>query len=570
MSLFNNIRIPRFLLPIAGLAAVTLFAGSAHAEKLAIPIGKSITVKAQGVKKIMAIKEGVVEVLNVADDEVIISGVGENPAETQLIIWDDAGRHQYDVETYKEADLIQRKFNTILGDNSVTIEMFPDVVFLKGVVDLPEKVKQAETILSRLVNDRQIVNLITVRQAVTLEQRILDAIKIPTVKITKIMTSSDGAAASANASGSAAATAGAFRIVLEGTVKNQNDYIHMVEVVRGFVDPANTSNLVTIENPTQVTFQAYILQVNKNNTRDLGIEWGGAQSLAAGLTQGTLRFVENISTAYRGDQPAAGAPVDTWPNPLKANNINRFDIIAAQVKAWETSGKVKVLANPKLTVFANAEPTKLAQSGWFKEKAEAETESGIETDAGIAFVNVGQDLYYPSKIDTSGNITYDKAVAALKLMIRDLFVNEDQLKFSVFAKQDEPSFSRGTNAPPDILKRSVMTTVQVKNGSTIVLGGLINTSKSISNKEVPGLSKLPVIGRLFKTQTVDNRENELIILLTPQVMGEELNQAQGKKIEIVPVPRRSERLEELHNLFQQIKNSHFPATDKNDKPEAGR
>lgn len=568
MSLFNNIRIPRFLLPIAGLAAVTLITTSAHAEKLAIPLGKSITVKAQGVKKIMAIKEGIVEVLNVADDELIISGVGESPGETQLIIWDDAGRHQYDVETYKEADLIQRKFNTILGDNSVTIEMFPDVVYLKGSVDLPEKIKQAETILGRLVNDRQIVNLISVRQSVTLVQKIQDAIKIPTVKVTKIDTSTDGAATSA--SGTAGATGGTFRIVLEGTVKDQNDFIHMVEVARGFVTPEQTSNLVTIEHPTQVVFQAYVLQVNKNNTRDLGIEWGGAQSLAAGLTQGTLRFVENISTAYRGDQPTAGAPVDSWANPTKMNNINRFDIIAANVKAWETSGKVKILANPKLTVFANAEPTKMSQAGWYKEKKEAEAEQGIETDSGLAYVNVGQDIYYPSKIDTSGNITYDKAVAALKLMIRDLFVNSDQLKFSVFAKQDEPSFSRGTNAPPDILKRSVMTTVQVKNGSTIVLGGLINSSRSISNKEVPGFSKLPLIGRLFKTQSVDNKENELIILLTPQITGVELDKAQGKKIEVVPVPRRSDRLEELHNLFQQIKGSHFPATDKNDKPEASR
>ncbi|HNV72154.1 MAG TPA: type II and III secretion system protein, partial [Candidatus Ozemobacteraceae bacterium] len=401
------------------------------------------------------------------------------------------------------------------------------------------------------------------------EQKIAEAIKIPTVKVTVIRPLSDtmGIAAQpidpatgqpVQAQAQFATAPAKLRVVLEGTVKTQADYQHLVEVVRGFVEDEQVSNLVVIEDPIQVTFQAYVLQVNRNNVKDLGVDWGGAQSLSEGLTQGTLRFVENISNAFRGDSQANGAPIERTPNPFAMNNINRFDIIAAQVRAWESKNKVKVLSNPKLTVYANAASKKLAKAGWFDEKDSASNDTEITNDSGLAFVNVGQDVFYISSRDTAGNVSWAKAEAALRLTIRDLYVHENELKFTVFAKQDEPSFSRGTEAPPDILKRSVMTTVKIGNGETVVLGGLIQNSKSVTERGLPVLSKLPYVGRLFRNKSTQTQENELVILLTPEIKGRETNFDRTKKYEVVPVPHRSERLEQLHQMFQQIKGSHFP------------
>ncbi|GAB4272321.1 MAG: hypothetical protein Kow0029_10860 [Candidatus Rifleibacteriota bacterium] len=527
-----------------------------------IPIAKSIAIPAYGVKKIMAVKEGIVEVLNVSDEEIILSGVGTEPGSTQLILWDRTGRRVYDVETYSETDIIQKKFASILDNPAVQMLIFPDAVYLKGQVSSEEEKKKAQTIAESLVTDRKILNLIEFEvSAPSLQQRIQSAIKLPTVKVSVISANFDPKNPTSSNSVIGTDTTN-LRIVLEGSVKNQNDYIHLQETVKGFVPSVDQiSNLVVIENPIQVVFQAYILQVSKNNTKDLGIEWGrktGDGTLVE-VESGVVGFLENVSNAFRGDVQSPGAPVPNNINPFEANNINRFDLIAAKVRAWETSGKAKVLANPKLTVYANATPAKMSKSGWLDEKTDFEKETDIETDSGIAFVNVGQDVYYPSKIDTSGNITYDKAEASLKLMIRDLFVNKNELKFSVFAKQAEPSFTRGTNAPPDILKRSVMTTVQTMDQETIVLGGLINRTNTTSWKKVPLLGDIPVVGRLFKSKNTNKSENELVILLTPKIMSDETDLSGNKKFKEVPVPRRSDRLEKLHNIFQQIKSSHLPA-----------
>lgn len=541
-----------FALFLLGLAFAGFFQSRLYAtEKLMIPIGKSIAIPAHGVKKILAVKEGIVDVLNVSEEEIILSGLGNEAATTQLILWDMTGRRVYDIETYSETDVIMSKFVSIIGTPNVQLVMFPDSVYLKGQVSTEEEKQRAETIAGSLIKDRKIVNLIEFEvSAPSLQQRIEAAIKLPTVKVTVL--SPDYDATSQNTSATASDTAN-VRVMLQGTVKDQNDYIHLTETVLGFVsDEKQISNLVIIEDPIQVVFQAYILQVSKNNTKDLGIEWGGDEN---GL--GSLKFLENASNDFLGTAVGGGAPVPKYMNPFYMNNINRFERIAAMVRAWEESGKAKVIANPKLLVYANATMRKIAAAGWTEEKEESDSSSSIEQDAGLAFVDVGQEIKYPAGIDAAGGPTYDSIEATLKLVIRDMYVHNGELKFSVFAKQEEPSFLRGA-AVPDVLKRSIMTTVKVKDQETIVLGGLINRSEGVSYSGVPILSKLPLLGRLFKTRSTTKSENELVILLTPKITNRATDLAGKSKFETVPVPRRSDRLEKLHNIFQEIKSSHLP------------
>ncbi len=526
------------------------------AEKLMIPVGKSTSIPAHGVKKILAVKEGVVDVLNVSDEDIILSGL--SVGETQLILWDMTGRRVYDVETYSENDTILAKFVSVMGNKNLELVIFPDIAYLKGQVSNPEDKTKAETVAQSLLGGKPLVSLIEFEASFTsLQQRIEAAIKLPNVKVSVISPEIDpNIEQSTTAIGSQTSL---IRVVLQGSVKDQNEYIHLTETVKGFVqDEEKVSNLVIIDEPIQVVFQAYILQVSKNNQKDMGIEWSG-QNAAGDIINGVLNFGETAGADGK-------AVVPKYMNPFFMKNINRFDLIAAQVKAWETSGKAKVLANPKLIVYGSSVAEKpdimarkMSGAGWIKENDQAENESTIETDAGNAYVSVGQQLYFAGGLDQSGNPTYEPVEATLKLSIRDLFVNDDKLKFSVFAKQAEPSFVRGGDGPPDILKRSIMTTLQIKDQETIVLGGLINRTQGVSWSGVPVLSKIPYIGRLFKTKSTTNSENELVILLTPKIANRDTDLSGKSKLETVPVPRRSDKLEKLHNIFQQIKSSHIPA-----------
>ncbi|MBF0408785.1 MAG: hypothetical protein HQM10_15670 [Candidatus Riflebacteria bacterium] len=551
--IFFPVSFTHLMILISAVLIVDVYNSSTlAAEKLVVPISKSISVKAPGVKKVMAIKDGVVQVMNVTDDEILISGVGA-PDSTQLIIWDKKGRRFFDVETYNETQMITDKFAALVANPEIALELFPDVAFLKGRAETEESSLEAERILKSLVKDRPVKNLISVgiepvgaeKNRVELVRRISETLKLPKVRVSLVKK-----AAVASSSGGSSAD---YQVVLEGTVKDQNDFIRLQKMMEPFGE--GYINLVTLEKPIQVVFQAYILQVNRSNENDLNINWGGANSLGGTLTQGTLNFFENPMSAFRGDAgPSLAAPIDNWPNPFKFGNLNRFDIVAAQVRAWEASNKAKVLANPKLLVYAK---TSLEKSANFEGKPAGQsttTTAGGEDEAKVVVSN----KTYVSQPNPGGAATTMEIPAETNLTIRDLFVfNADELKFTVNAKQSDATY-RENSAFPDVFTREVSTKIRMGNGETIVLGGLIGSNESYNESGIPGLSKIPVIGRIFKSKSVRKTENELVILLTPQIISQEPNLAKNKKFEVVPVPRRNERLEELHKLFQNIQQKHFP------------
>ena len=528
-------------LMLCSLASFNLTAEAA--EKLLIPLGKSVSIPAYGVKKILAVKDDVVDVLNVSDDEIILSGIGEQANATQLILWDMTGKRVYDVETYSENNIIHEKFDAIIKNKNLTLKVFPDAAYLQGQASSKEEKKRAETVAKSLVGNKQLISLVEYEAAVSsLQQRIEAAIKQPDVKVSVVSARIDPNDISVNQNPLIATDSNGIRVILQGSVKNQNDFINMSEIVKGFVTSEDQiSNLVTITDPYQVLFQAYILQVTKKDSNDLGITWGSEGG------NGVLNFIEV------GDGNGnAILPKDM--NPFYMKNVNRLSLVEAQVKAWEESGKAKVISKPNLMVYASAIPQNKAESSWGGEK-EPKT---AESDQGLAFVDVGQTVQV-EKDAGNGKTSYEPFEAKLRLCIRDLYIDDDELKFSVFAQQEELSFERGNGASPDKHTRNIMTTVRVKDQQTIALGGLISKNNSVSWYGVPGLSRIPLVGRLFRHRSVSNSENELIILLTPKITNKEKDLLGNKKFETIKVPRRSDKLENLNNIFEQIKSSHVPA-----------
>lgn len=538
---------------------------SLTAEKILVPIGKSQTIKTPvPVKRIFVVKQGVIDAPVVTDNEVIITGISSEPDTTQLIIWDKFGNKKViDVETFSENDLIQKKFYTLFPYSTIKLHIFPDVIYLKGTLDDENKKEEASRILKSIVKGHKIENLIEIVQTETLEQKISKAIKAPNVKVSVIYSKSSSTQSDANTNVASASVlnqnqSNDYTIVLEGSVNDQNEYIRVTEVVKGFVnDPTKIRNLITIDNPIQVIFQAYVLEMRRETTRELGIKWGGATELGGELKQGIINFYENPSRDYRGTERIGPAPVPKYPNPFKMNNMNRFEIIDAQITALEKAGKAKVLANPKLICYANARPTKLAESGWLGEGnpepgKELKAGENPDNDPGIAFFQSGTQREVLVGRDNTGTPLTRQYNAFIRLAIRDLFVQGDSLKYSVYAKRDD--FDEATSS---INSRSISTTIKCKNGETIVLGGLIIKTKNEYKEAVPGLSRIPFVGRLFEWKRNRREENELVILLTPQIIGRESDPYPYKKFEIIPIPKRSDRLEKLHELFQKIQSSHF-------------
>ena len=78
--------------------------------------------------------------------------------------------------------------------------------------------------------------------------------------------------------------------------------------------------------------------------------------------------------------------------------------------------------------------------------------------------------------------------------------------------------SLGPEGLPEIARRSANTTINLKDGETIAIGGLIQTSAIEVRESIPLLGSIPLIGRLFSSTTTTNEETELVIYITPRVL----------------------------------------------------
>jgi type IV pilus assembly protein PilQ len=116
---------------------------------------------------------------------------------------------------------------------------------------------------------------------------------------------------------------------------------------------------------------------------------------------------------------------------------------------------------------------------------------------------------------------FKKAVLSLKVtpqitpddrVILDLVVTKDSIGQLV------PSATGGF--VPSIDTRNIQTQVLVKDGQTVVLGGIMETERRDSVKKVPGLGDVPVLGNLFKSKTKINNRDELLIFVTPKILRE--------------------------------------------------
>jgi general secretion pathway protein D len=80
--------------------------------------------------------------------------------------------------------------------------------------------------------------------------------------------------------------------------------------------------------------------------------------------------------------------------------------------------------------------------------------------------------------------------------------------------------SAGAGGNPDIFKRSISTEVVAESSQMVVLGGLISENFSTGLAGVPGLSKIPFLGGLFKSDSNNSDRTELVMLITPRVLSE--------------------------------------------------
>lgn len=190
---------------------------------------------------------------------------------------------------------------------------------------------------------------------------------------------------------------------------------------------------------------------------------------------------------------------DPWSKDTSIGGYNgfKFSVSAAHE---ETLSKGKVLARPNVTVFDGKKASIL-----MGDKVPVFTSSSDSTDS-----------------DSSTTMTVEYKEVGVKLEVLPRINDFNKETITLVIKPSVSTISQwvesGNNKAPQISERSAETTVRVKNGETILIGGLLKNEEIKSIKQIPILSKIPILGELFKSRSTDKKDTEVVIAITPTIV----------------------------------------------------
>jgi type IV pilus assembly protein PilQ len=261
----------------------------------------------------------------------------------------------------------------------------------------------------------------------------------------------------------------------------------------------------------QVMIEARIVEMNTNFTRELGIQWGGRRQ--ATTSSGTT-VVSGLSGLTGGSGLSGNGLVVNLPAAVGAgtggalglsfgNLADTFDL-DLQLSALEISGRAKILSNPRIVTLDNKEA-----------KISTGTEILIPTTSIVTGVSSGSTGSTGSGGSvTSGVTTID---AKLELAVTPHVTPDGQILMHVKTDKKDPDFGRSVQNIPPLNTRSAETDLLVKDGETIVIGGIYTRNEGTTVSAVPWFHRIPILGWLFKKEVKQDVQTELLIFITPTV-----------------------------------------------------
>jgi general secretion pathway protein D len=237
--------------------------------------------------------------------------------------------------------------------------------------------------------------------------------------------------------------------------------------------------------PVQVLLEVTVAEVVLGRGLEYGVDWS-----AAGRDGGVQFGDPARATPDTSSFSTADAVRDAVVRATRLGNID----VRAVLRALASTSKVNVLSTPEVLATNNREARILVGS---KFPFIASQRFDIGVDRAVQYENVGTQLTIIPTVNSDGYVTVQ--------LLQEVSTVTNQVV--------QPAF----NAPV-ISTREAATRATVRDGQTMVIGGLIGTSTEVSNSGVPFLKDIPLLGYLFRRESRTTQRTELAIFVTPYVI----------------------------------------------------
>jgi pilus assembly protein CpaC len=286
-------------------------------------------------------------------------------------------------------------------------------------------------------------------------------------------------------------------VVLTGTAATPIEAQQAAEIAARLVNGTEkVVNSIAVRGRDQVMLKVTVAEVARNIIKQLGID------LSANLNYGTA--VVNFNNSN---------PFTALGRPLVASNAAQTSFgspasVTATLRAMESAGVVRTLAEPNLTAISG-------ESATFIAGGEFPVPAGYSCDpvtrvctTQISFKKFGISLNFTPVVMSEGRIS-------LRVMTEVSELSNDN---SITLTQALSNNSTNSLVIPSIKTRRAETTLEIPSGGSMAMAGLIAEQTKQAINGLPGLSQLPVLGTLFRSRDYVNNQTELMVLVTPYVV----------------------------------------------------
>jgi len=257
----------------------------------------------------------------------------------------------------------------------------------------------------------------------------------------------------------------------------------------------------------QINIEAKIVEVNTSFSRRLGLIWGYgykdawrnrdygvmmgnsgpisgtvATALPTGIGLTSSNLAVNFPSAAGAAAPAIGLIVGSAKFALDA-----------KLEALETTGEGKIISAPKVMTMDNETAT----------------------------IGQGEEIPYITR-DKDGNPNVNMKDAKLQLIVTPKITPDGKISMKILTENKSADWGKTNtnNENPPLVASNLDSRVVINDGDTVVVGGIYKTTDNTSETGVPGLSRIPVLGWLFKYKSKTKETREILIFVTPTIVKE--------------------------------------------------
>ena len=257
----------------------------------------------------------------------------------------------------------------------------------------------------------------------------------------------------------------------------------------------------------EVEIEARVVAATRSFARDIGVQlglgWGNGTTGVGGVSSAGISPIIVGPVVGNPLYPVVGTPSTGTQIPLFSNlgvtaptsgleltnfsNNLRMDLLLTMA---ESRGLLKILSRPRVV-----------------------TQNNIQ-----AVVKQGVRVPIVTQAQLGGPPTVTYVDAFLRLTVTPQITSEGTIFLNVDVENTLPDFGHEVQGNPTLITQQATTQVLVTDGGTVVIGGVIQTSNTLSVSQVPLLGDIPYLGNLFKHRTVQTSNQELIFFITPRII----------------------------------------------------